>query len=102
MALILRKKPPVNLVVNKDLDNVLAFVEMRGLKGTTARELSWKGHGVKGITWERANIALAKLYKAGKLKHQWSPCSDWKTHYALQEGRYYLATIDIPVIKTLF
>lgn len=68
-------------------EDAVDHVRAAGEKGVTARELTKQLLLKDAITATRA-LSLAR--RAGLLRSEWTPCADAKTHYALQEARYWV------------
>ncbi len=89
MKLVLRPKRKL-----ASIGEVLSLVETAKARGITAREAAKK---LGGIDPMQVFPQLFLLQTQGKLWSQFTPCPDWRDHYAVQENRYYL--IDVQAQK---
>lgn len=74
-------------VIGMNRAHVLDSVIQAGSRGVTARELSSHFPGSKDAAefWR----PLFDLLQEKKVRQEWSTCPDWRTHSAVQEGRYF-------------
>ncbi len=82
MRLVLRKK-----IARASLADVLPLVESAKARGITAREAAKKLGGIDPVA---VMPTLFLLLTQRKVWSQFTPCPDWRDHYAVQESRYYM------------
>ncbi len=88
MKLVFKKKLPL-----VSMESALGFVEQAKARGITAREIARK----LGVDAMQVQPRLYLLESQRAVWSHFTPCPDWRDHFAVQENRYYL--IDVQAQK---
>ena len=87
MKILVKKKPVLRLRIAVSIReaDLMELITEAGVKGITAREAS------KRLRGRPDPVAIARVLRTlPGCAMSWTPCPDWRVHYAAQEGRWWI------------